>query len=156
MAFEAEFLQERLDLLRVALSQVALRRLHRSRQNRDHEPRQEGYDASREEDRQSMIGRRQGNLPTSHRSAEHGDAAWNVTQAERAGFEPADRISPITDLANRRFRPLSHLSGTLLLIIPSAVTRARAGAIFRRPIRTLTLHPISWRPYAEKIACRSG
>src|ERR1700754_4706208 len=29
------------------------------------------------------------------------------TEAERAGFEPAYRISPVTDLANRRFRPLS-------------------------------------------------
>ena len=31
--------------------------------------------------------------------------------AERTGFEPADRCYPITGLANRRFRPLSHLSG---------------------------------------------
>jgi hypothetical protein len=30
--------------------------------------------------------------------------------AERAGFEPARQLSPSTDLANRRFRPLSHLS----------------------------------------------
>jgi hypothetical protein len=29
---------------------------------------------------------------------------------ERTGFEPADRVAPVTDLANRRFRPLSHLS----------------------------------------------
>jgi hypothetical protein len=29
---------------------------------------------------------------------------------ERAGFEPADGFKPVTDLANRRFRPLSHLS----------------------------------------------
>ena len=32
------------------------------------------------------------------------------TRAERTGFEPADRVAPITDLANRRYRPLSHLS----------------------------------------------
>src|SRR5262245_28689543 len=30
--------------------------------------------------------------------------------AERTVFEPADQVSPVTDLANRRFRPLSHLS----------------------------------------------
>ncbi len=30
--------------------------------------------------------------------------------AERAGFEPAVRVTPYYDLANRRFRPLSHLS----------------------------------------------
>ena len=33
-------------------------------------------------------------------------------QAERTGFEPADPVSRITGLANRRFRPLSHLSGS--------------------------------------------
>ena len=31
-------------------------------------------------------------------------------QAERTGFEPAEGFKPFTDLANRRFRPLSHLS----------------------------------------------
>ena len=31
-------------------------------------------------------------------------------KAETTGFEPADRFDPITDLANRRFRPLSHIS----------------------------------------------
>ena len=30
--------------------------------------------------------------------------------AERTGFEPAEGNDPLTDLANRRFRPLSHLS----------------------------------------------
>lgn len=30
--------------------------------------------------------------------------------AERTGFEPAEGFDPFTDLANRRFRPLSHLS----------------------------------------------
>ncbi len=29
---------------------------------------------------------------------------------ERTGFEPVDELSPVTGLANRRFRPLSHLS----------------------------------------------
>ena len=31
--------------------------------------------------------------------------------AERAGFEPAVRCDTYDDLANRCFRPLSHLSG---------------------------------------------
>ena len=35
--------------------------------------------------------------------------AWHL-QAERTGFEPAVGFDPYTDLANRRFRPLSHLS----------------------------------------------
>lgn len=30
--------------------------------------------------------------------------------AERTGFEPAEGFDPFTDLANRRFRPLSHRS----------------------------------------------
>src|SRR3954470_18248212 len=33
-------------------------------------------------------------------------------QAERGGFEPPRELSPPNGLANRRFRPLSHLSGT--------------------------------------------
>jgi hypothetical protein len=33
-------------------------------------------------------------------------------QAERTGFEPAEGFNPFTDLANRRFRPLSHLSNS--------------------------------------------
>ena len=32
-------------------------------------------------------------------------------KAERAGFEPAVNLSTHADLANRCFRPLSHLSG---------------------------------------------
>jgi hypothetical protein len=31
-------------------------------------------------------------------------------RAERTGFEPANQVSPVTDLANRRIRPLCHLS----------------------------------------------
>ena len=31
-------------------------------------------------------------------------------RAERTGFEPADQREPVTELATRRFRPLSHLS----------------------------------------------
>lgn len=34
----------------------------------------------------------------------------NQRQAERAGFEPAVGLKPYTDLANRRIRPLCHLS----------------------------------------------
>ena len=33
-----------------------------------------------------------------------------VKEAERTGFEPAEGSYPFTGLANRRFRPLSHLS----------------------------------------------
>lgn len=31
-------------------------------------------------------------------------------KAERTGFEPAERFDPFTELAIRRFRPLSHRS----------------------------------------------
>ena len=31
-------------------------------------------------------------------------------QTERTGFEPAEPVARLTDLANRRFRPLSHRS----------------------------------------------
>jgi hypothetical protein len=37
-------------------------------------------------------------------------------KAERAGFEPAVRCYSYADLANRCFRPLSHLSGTINLL----------------------------------------
>ena len=37
-------------------------------------------------------------------------------EAERAGFEPAVRCYSYADLANRCFRPLSHLSGTINLL----------------------------------------
>jgi hypothetical protein len=33
-----------------------------------------------------------------------------LKEAERTGFEPAVGFDPYTGLANRRFRPLSHLS----------------------------------------------
>src|SRR5207244_1786736 len=33
-------------------------------------------------------------------------------QAERTGFEPVVEFYPYTGLANRRYRPLSHLSGS--------------------------------------------
>ena len=33
-----------------------------------------------------------------------------MDQAERTGFEPAEGFDPFTDLANRRIRPLCHLS----------------------------------------------
>lgn len=36
---------------------------------------------------------------------------WRVFfRTERAGFEPAERCDPFTDLANRRIQPLCHLS----------------------------------------------
>ena len=42
--------------------------------------------------------------------------AWKAVlrvkiEAERTGFEPAEGCYPFADLANRCFRPLSHLSG---------------------------------------------
>ncbi len=37
-----------------------------------------------------------------------------TSEAERTGFEPAEGCDPFTDLANRRFRPLSHLSECVL------------------------------------------
>ena len=42
-------------------------------------------------------------------------------QAERTGFEPAEGFDPFTDLANRRFRPLSHRSvkNSMVTIQPS-------------------------------------
>ena len=36
-----------------------------------------------------------------------------LAMAERAGFEPAVRYDPYDDLANRCFRPLSHLSSNV-------------------------------------------
>ncbi len=36
---------------------------------------------------------------------------FDVIQTERGGFEPPKQVSPLNGLANRRFRPLSHLSG---------------------------------------------
>ncbi len=35
--------------------------------------------------------------------------------AETTGFEPAEGFDPFTDLANRRFRPLSHVSGSIFI-----------------------------------------
>ena len=37
----------------------------------------------------------------------------NQQQAERGGFEPPVGLKPYTDLANRRIRPLCHLSDPL-------------------------------------------
>ncbi len=39
-----------------------------------------------------------------------GTIAASFCQAERTGFEPVDGCYPVTGLANRRYRPLSHLS----------------------------------------------
>src|SRR5258705_3386869 len=35
---------------------------------------------------------------------------YKLRLAERGGFEPPERFNPFNGLANRRFRPLSHLS----------------------------------------------
>ena len=39
-----------------------------------------------------------------------GPRSWKL--AERGGFEPPVQFYPYNGLANRRFRPLSHLSGS--------------------------------------------
>jgi hypothetical protein len=49
--------------------------------------------------------------------------------AERTGFEPVEQCYPLTGLANRRFRPLSHLSGN----------RKSSGPVRRRPFPMLGL-----------------
>ncbi len=46
------------------------------------------------------------------------DEGSTLLEAERAGFEPADRFDPIAALAKRCFRPLSHLSGSRHLTPP--------------------------------------
>ena len=45
--------------------------------------------------------------------------SFSLGQAERTGFEPAEGFDPFTDLANRRFRPLSHRSKTLKELVGS-------------------------------------
>ena len=47
--------------------------------------------------------------------------SFSLGQAERTGFEPAEGFDPFTDLANRRFRPLSHRSvnNSMVTIQPS-------------------------------------
>src|SRR6185503_8905194 len=44
---------------------------------------------------------------------------YKLNLAERGGFEPPERFNPFNGLANRRFRPLSHLScpGGLYFIV---------------------------------------
>jgi hypothetical protein len=62
--------------------------------------------------------------------------------AERAGFEPARQLSPSTDLANRRFRPLSHLSGCGNLRVFDSAGNGYAsgsGAALRAILRTVRL-----------------
>ncbi len=44
-------------------------------------------------------------------------------EAERTGFEPAEGCDPFTDLANRRFRPLSHLSKMRFFCGPVSTTQ---------------------------------
>ena len=45
--------------------------------------------------------------------------ASDGTRTERGGFEPPNRLSPVNGLANRRFRPLSHLSTVGRLAVES-------------------------------------
>jgi hypothetical protein len=48
---------------------------------------------------------------TRHKELRCNNLRWVFKKrAERTGFEPAEGFDPFTDLANRRFRPLSHLS----------------------------------------------
>jgi hypothetical protein len=54
--------------------------------------------------------------------------------AERMGFEPMVRCDPYTGLANRRFRPLSHLSVSLTVGILPLESRHRATPTVARPL----------------------
>ena len=53
-------------------------------------------------------------------------------QAERAGFEPAVRCYSYADLANRCFRPLSHLSVYLNLLKSIQLRKKTKASIFFR------------------------
>ena len=53
-------------------------------------------------------------------------------QAERAGFEPAVRCYSYADLANRCFRPLSHLSVHLNLLKSIQLRKKTKASIFFR------------------------
>ena len=48
--------------------------------------------------------------PTKRRPFSGLNPLYQVILAERGGFEPPERFNPFNGLANRRFRPLSHLS----------------------------------------------
>jgi hypothetical protein len=47
---------------------------------------------------------------------------------ERTGFEPAVRFDPYTDLANRRYRPLSHLSKFRSTPLPTHYKKLRVAS----------------------------
>ncbi len=67
--------------------------------------------------------------------------SWEV--AERSGFEPEDGSDPVTALAMRRFRPLSHLSA-----LP--VSRPRASPRSGEP-RNLTARAVTAKMLAPTI-----
>ncbi len=56
----------------------------------------------------------------------------SINQAERAGFEPAVRCYSYADLANRCFRPLSHLSVYLNLLKSIQLRKKTKASIFFR------------------------
>lgn len=43
--------------------------------------------------------------------------------ADRSGFEPEERVTPFTGLANRRLQPLGHLSSDV--VNDATISRAR-------------------------------
>jgi len=57
-------------------------------------------------------------LPLAPRSLQ----TWIIKVAERGGFEPPVRFYPYNGLANRRFRPLSHLSIQPIICKPASKT----------------------------------
>src|SRR5688572_9875847 len=70
-------------------------------------------------------GRSLGRMAVKNRSAK---AIGGIAVAERGGFEPPIRFYSYNGLANRRFRPLSHLSirsdrGSIFLQIPVGSSR---------------------------------
>ena len=67
-----------------------------------------------------------------------------IEKAERGGFEPPVGLKPYTDLANRRIRPLCHLSD------PRADGREYSGLTSERKVRAMT----SGRLVAEVVRLR--
>ena len=68
--------------------------------------------------------------------------------AERAGFEPADEVTPINGLASRRIRPLCHLSDCTRSIrvavspVKSALSRGSPHRV-SRPMETSRGRPLA-------------
>jgi hypothetical protein len=67
-------------------------------------------------------------------------AMSRLGMAERGGFEPPVRFYPYNGLANRRFRPLSHLSSLDLLLLSESGTdygrvKPKSGKTMRNPGR---------------------